>query len=251
MLTALVGALAVEVAPLVREAQAGESELHPAKATERRLGQPVYRGRLGATDVLIVEVGIGKVRAAATLQSVIERYPIERVIALGSAGAVNPGLSVGDVVIAQRVTQHDFMLITRRNLPGAGHEWIMTDAGLTVQLVEAATRVGLGARVKTGSIITGDTVIVDSEARQRLWETFGADCVEMEGAALALVCTLNQIPFALARGLTDRADAEAVGSFRERINEVSETVASVVMECVRGFTSPPAPLPPIQSGGEG
>ncbi len=225
MTIALIGALQLEVAPLMREAR--------ASPLDKRLGQPIYGGQLGAHDVLIVEVGIGKVRAAATLQSVIESYSIDGVIGLGSAGAINPKLNLGDIVVARRVTQHDFVLVTQRVLLGGHKEWIRTNAKLSKQLLEAGQRVGLADRIKLGSIITGDAVVVESASRHRLWQSFRADCVEMEGAALGLVCTLNQIPFALVRGLTDKADEQAFGSFKASIKDVSEAVAKVVAECVR------------------
>jgi adenosylhomocysteine nucleosidase len=90
----------------------------------------------------------------------------------------------------------------------------------------------LGRPVVSGSIITGDAVVVTREARERLWGAFRADCVEMEGAAIGLVCALNGIPFAVVRGLTDNADEDAIGSFKQRIRDVSESVAQVVVECV-------------------
>src|SRR5205823_7929153 len=145
-------------------------------------------------------------------------YECHRVICLGSAGAINPALSVGDIIIAERVTQHDYVLSSRPSVLGGRLEWIKTDKRLSAGLLAAGQRLGLP--VASGAIITGDVVVVTREARERLWEAFHADGVEMEGAAVGLVCALNAIPFAVVRGLTDNADEDAVGSFRQRIHEV-------------------------------
>src|SRR5712692_6578976 len=75
MTIALIGALAIEVAPLLAATHAVE--------TGRRLGQPVYRSQIEAHDVLIAEIGMGKVRAAAVLQALIEHNEVESVICFG------------------------------------------------------------------------------------------------------------------------------------------------------------------------
>jgi 5'-methylthioadenosine/S-adenosylhomocysteine nucleosidase len=219
---ALLGALEAEVAPVLRATRAVESE--------RRLGQPVFRGTIDTREVLIAELGIGKVRAAAVLQSLIDHHSLSGVICFGSAGGLNHALNVGDIIVAQRVTQHDYMLISRPSILGGHQEWIKTDARLSSALLAAARR--LGKPVRTGSIVTGDAVVVQGETRKRLWETFKADAVEMEGAAVGLVCVLNNIPFALIRGLSDKADEDAATSFKQRIHDISASIAEVVLECV-------------------
>ena len=218
----LLGALQAEVAPLLRAANARE--------VERRLRQPVYRGHIGAREVLIAEAGVGKVRAAALLQSLIERHALSEVICFGSAGGLNPALGPGDLIVAQRVTQHDYVLITQVAL-GGQKEWLTTHDGLSKRLLAAGLR--LGKTIRMGSIITGDSVVASGVERKALWDAFHADCVEMEGAAIGLVCELNGIPFAVIRGLTDNADEDGVRSFRARIREVSESVAEVVVACIQ------------------
>jgi len=219
----LVGALEAEVAPLIRAANAREFE--------RRLRQPVYRGRIGAHEVLIAEAGIGKVRAAAVLQSLLERHAVSEAICFGSAGGLNPELGPGDLVVARQVTQHDYVLITKPSILGGRSEWLKTHDGLSRRLLAAGQR--LGKPIRMGSIITGDAVVVSRQGRQALWEAFHADCVEMEGAAIGLVCELNGIPFTVVRGLTDNADEEAVQSFKARIQDVAQSVAEVVVECIQ------------------
>jgi adenosylhomocysteine nucleosidase len=225
MTIALIGALATEVAPIVRAT-------HARKLSNARLGK-IYQAHIGAHDTLIAEVGIGKVRAAAILQSLIDHHSIEAVICFGSAGAINPQHNVGDLIVAQRVTQHDYQLVKKLRSLGAGHEWIKTDARLSKQLVQAGVRAGFAAHIKLGNIITGDVVVANGAMRHQLWQKFRADAVEMEGAAIGLVCNLNRIPFAVIRGLTDKADEQETHSFRKHIKPVAANVAQVVVECVR------------------
>ncbi len=225
MTLALVAAMAVELEP-VREAA-------HAAALERRLAQPIYGGRIGAHDLVLAELGMGKVRAAAVTQALIERHGVSRLILFGSAGAVNPKHAVGTVIVGRQLIQHDFGLLSKRALLGWGRGWVHADARLSAQMLAAGRRLGLP--VVAGRIVTGDQSIAHDETRRWLWTEFRADCVEMEGAAVAMVCKLNGVPFAVARGLTDRADGQAVHAFRRNIRDVSQSVAHLVVECVRAL----------------
>ncbi|MBI5877369.1 MAG: 5'-methylthioadenosine/S-adenosylhomocysteine nucleosidase [Chloroflexi bacterium] len=225
MTLALVAAMAIELEPARKAARAVEDS--------RPLGQAVYCGRIGAHDVVLAETGMGKVRAAAVTQALIERYGISRLIMFGSAGAVNPKHDVGTIIVGRQLIQHDFSLFSGRAMLGWGRDWVPADKRLSAQLLAAGKRLGLP--VAPGRIVTGDQPVAHDETRQRLWSEFRADCVEMEGAAVAMVCHLNGVPFAIARGLTDRADAQAVRAFRRRIRDVSKQVAGLAVECVRGL----------------
>jgi adenosylhomocysteine nucleosidase len=225
MTLALVAAMAVELEPVRGAAQAAE--------LERRLDQPIYRGRIGARDVVLAELGMGKVRAAAVTQALIERHGVSQLILFGSAGAVNPGYDVGTVIVGRQLIQHDFSLLSGTAMLGWGRDWVHADEQLSAQLLAAGRR--LGMPVVPGRIVTGDQPVALDEFRTRLWTEFRADCVEMEGAAVALVCKLNGVPFAVARGLSDRADGQAVHAFRQNIRDVSQAVAKLVVECVRAL----------------
>ena len=171
----LVGALEAEVAPVIRAANARE--------VERRLRQPVYRGHIGAHEVLIAEAGSARGDAPwRSQQSLIERHAVSEAICFGSAGGLNPELGPGDLVVARQVTQHDYALISRPSILGGRNEWLKTHDGLSRRLLAAGQR--LGKPIRMGSIITGDAVVVTGQARHALWEAFHADCVEMEGAAI-------------------------------------------------------------------
>ncbi len=52
--------------------------------------------------------GVGKVNAARTTQILIDKLNVKSVINVGSAGALNPILNIGDIVIAEKLIQHDF-----------------------------------------------------------------------------------------------------------------------------------------------
>ena len=63
-------------------------------------------------------------------------------------------------------------------------------------------------------------------------EDFGAECVEMEGAAIAQVCMLDNIPFLVIRGVSDSPNGNNDIDFHTYLGIVSNRVASILKELV-------------------
>ena len=87
-----------------------------------------------------------------------------------------------------------------------------------------------------GRILTGDQFVSDPDAalRERLSGLDGS-VVEMEGAAIALVATVNRVPFVIIRSVSDKADAAApadFGSFLRRAAANSYTVCAAILEAL-------------------
>ena len=62
---------------------------------------------------------------------------------------------------------------------------------------------------KLGRIATGDIFVDDEALRRSIIERTHPDCVEMEGAAIALVAYSNQIPCLVIRSMSDNANGDA------------------------------------------
>lgn len=71
-----------------------------------------------------------------------------------------------------------------------------------------------------GTVVSGDRFIEDSESLRWLQREFGALATEMEGAAVGYTCRLNDLPFAVLRGLSDTADESAPGDFKANLETV-------------------------------
>jgi adenosylhomocysteine nucleosidase len=66
-----------------------------------------------------------------------------------------------------------------------------------------------GFNAVKGRVLSGDQFITDVGKAKNLRKQLKGDCIEMEGAALAHVCTTNKIPFVIIRHICDRADHSA------------------------------------------
>jgi len=188
----------------------------------------LHQGRIADCQVVAVAGGVGKVKAAACTQFLIDHFSVEALLCTGVAGAINPELRTGDVVISERALEHDFDPGDPKLLKRFRRRWLVADAELVKLALKAAKELGPPDRCRPGRILTGDQAIVSREKRQWLWKTFRADCVDMETAAVAQVCRLNGVPWAAVRAITDLAEENGITEFRENLADCSGAAAKVV-----------------------
>ena len=102
---AVVSAFAPELAIL-------HGELEGASAQSVN-GVAFTTGTLEGREVVLFLSGISVVNAAMTVQLALDHFAVERIVFSGIAGGVDPGLNIGDVVIADRWGQYLEMLFAR------------------------------------------------------------------------------------------------------------------------------------------
>ncbi|MDQ0339808.1 adenosylhomocysteine nucleosidase [Caldalkalibacillus uzonensis] len=183
-----------------------------------RAGITFYQGRLYGSDVVLCQSGVGKVNASVCTQILIDDYQVKYIIFTGVAGGVAPELNIGDIVISTECQQHDIdaspVGFKKGEIPFAETSVFAADPYL-IKLAESYRPEDETIQVVKGKVLSGDQFIADPEQVAELYKTFNGSCVEMEGAAVAQVCHLNQIPFVIIRSLSDKADREAKVNFTE------------------------------------
>ena len=70
-------------------------------------------------------------------------------------------------------------------------------------------------QVFRGRVVSGDQFISDHDVKQRIVNSFGGFCTEMEGAAIAQTAWLNKIPYLVIRAISDKADGSAEMDYSE------------------------------------
>ena len=101
------------------------------------------------------------------------------------------------------------------------------------RLVELAWRASekcFPNRSVKGRILSGDQFIASRQDVKRLHEELKGHCTEMEGAAVAQVCSLNRIPFVIIRSMSDKADGSAHVNFAEFTVQASRNSYRIVEE---------------------
>lgn len=191
-------------------------------------------GKIEKEKVVVVKSGVGKVNAARTTQILIDKLDVTKVINVGSAGALNPSLNIGDIVIANKLIQHDFDITAFNHkkgyITGVG-DYIYCDENLINKLKKAANKLGNKAyNIKTGTIASGDIFCTEINMKNKIYSKFNADCVEMEGAAIAQVCYLDKIPFIVIRSISDSPNGNNAIVFDEFVKLASKRCASILKE---------------------
>ena len=166
------------------------------------------KGKINGKKVIVVKCGIGKVNAARTTQILIDNFKISKIINIGAAGGINPELKIQDIVIGEKIVQYDFDTSSvgdyeKGEIQGVG-KYIRSDFELiNICKKVLKKRVDNSINVVIGTIATADIFCSDPEMAKKVRDEFEADCVEMEGAAIAQVCFLDKIPFLVIRGISD------------------------------------------------
>lgn len=239
----------------------------PDERPVRLAGREFWVGHLDGQDVVVALSRVGKVAAAMTATLLVHEFGAEHAIFTGTAGGLHASARVGDVVVASALLQHDMdasPLFPRHEVPLYGTDRFHCDGALSEALADASRAVledamrgaderapdalalsadDLGAfaisspRVHTGLVISGDSFVSSVDAcgalRDRLPDALA---VEMEGAALAQVCHDLDVPCAVVRTISDRADNSATVDFTRFVESVaSRYTVAIVRRFLQGW----------------
>jgi futalosine hydrolase len=141
----------------------------------------IHKGKLSGQDIVLTATGIGKVNAAIVSTAVMEHFRIQKVIFFGVGGAY-PGadLTVGDVAAASR----EFY----------GDEGVIDSDGW-----HSLRKIGIPLVESGRKKFFNEYPVRAKELEKR----FNAICENMEGAAVAHLCTLYKIPLFEIRGISN------------------------------------------------
>lgn len=183
----------------------------------KKAGNTYFAGTLHGKDVIYCKSGVGKVNAAICTQ-VLLSFGVDAVWFTGVAGALDPKLEVGDIVISSSALQHDMDVtplgFAKGVIPFQEQSEFHADPAL-IELAERAGQALFPNRTLIGKVLSGDQFIADREKVKELYEQFAGACAEMEGSAVAQVCTANETPFVIIRSMSDKADGSADVTYQE------------------------------------
>lgn len=190
------------------------------------------KGEINNSKVVLVESGVGKVNAARTTQILIDNFNIEAVINVGSAGAANNKLNIGDIVIGKSLVQHDFDITAfghpKGYISNAG-QYFNSDNQLIEQMKKAMKKLdNIDFNILIGRIASGDIFCTDMNMKEKIRNKFEADAIEMEGAAIAQVCQLDNIPFIVVRGISDSPNGNNNITFEKYLEKASQRCAQII-----------------------
>jgi len=201
----------------------------------RHAGIDYFAGRLFGRDAVFCKCGVGKVNAAICTQVLIYLFEVDAVVFTGVAGALDPELEIGDVVVSGECMQHDMDVsalgYARGIIPYQELSLFPADPELKDLALRAGEKLFPG-RVSCGRVLSGDQFIASREKVEELHRELGGTCAEMEGAAVAQVCSLNAVPYVVIRSMSDKADGSAPGNFTDFASRAAENSFRLVRELI-------------------
>jgi adenosylhomocysteine nucleosidase len=170
-------------------------------------------------DVVVVRSGIGKVNAAVCTQVLVDDFHVTHIINTGVAGALDPRIDVGDIVISTDAIYYDVDVTVFGYEPGQVPQMpvvdFAADEALRAAAMEAAREVAPEVGIFEGRVCSGDRFVSDEALKESINKTFEGLCCEMEGTAIAQTAWLNKVPFVIVRAISDKADGSDVMDYVE------------------------------------
>lgn len=186
-----------------------------------------YEGIINGVYCVMVRSGVGKVNAARATQILIDNIKVDYIFNIGVAGGISKSLKVGDIVIGEKLVQHDFDITAFNHDKG-----YIPEIGVYIQVDDYLFRLANNVlksddkiNVVSGVISSGDIFCTEVKMGQKINSKFNALCVEMEGASVAQICYLNHIPFLVLRSISDTPNNDNVITYEEFLKYSSKNIA--------------------------
>lgn len=165
-------------------------------------GRQAWFGKVGNSEVCLMQCGIGKVNSALMSRRLIEAFEPDLIINSGVAGGADPSMKIGTLLVATGAAYHDAWC-------GPGTEYGAADGFPPIlecdrRLVERAETLLTGHGVREGLICSGDKFITTAEEIAEIKNHFPeALACDMESASIGQTCSEAGIPFAILRVVSD------------------------------------------------
>lgn len=156
-----------------------ENFLEDAKLISSIRNIYAYTGIYKGEKISVMASGMGVPSMGIYSHELFEKFGVERIIRIGTAGAINPNLELKDIVIAMGTcTNSNYASQFELNgtfSPICSYELLQLAAKKAEEL---------NLKIKVGNIITSDTFYNPTNDVYKKWRGLGVLAVEMEAAAL-------------------------------------------------------------------
>ncbi|PKL13125.1 MAG: hypothetical protein CVV52_07310 [Spirochaetae bacterium HGW-Spirochaetae-8] len=182
----------------------------------------------------VVCVGVGQVNAALNTYQAIQSLHPSLVVGIGTCGALQDDLRVGDLLIAGSVIQYEVDLrrfgLKRGELPGAGG---VPSGALATDFPTWSW--DAGERLFTSCTLgTADRFLVANDRRdaEYLQDELGLAAVDMESYAMVAAARKASVPVAILRTVSDTSRGARPRSYPAFLAESSERMFRGIMALI-------------------
>ncbi len=199
-------------------AEAGALKKHIHITEQQRYHDTrLIKGWLAHRDILLVVTGVGPRHAKTAAQLISQHFHPSYVIFMGAAGAVDPVLQVGDIVVVDKILRKQGSIYHTQNT-AIEHSFSCHQELSRIAFQYIARE---GMEPQWGNCLTTEHFIHLKAKKAWIFETFGVKLIEMESAALANIFYTAGIPFINIRIISDTAvrsiiDYEKIAEYKKR-----------------------------------
>ncbi len=189
------------------------------------LDKKAYSFKINNKDIILAISGIGKVSAALTTQYLIDTYSPEYVLNFGTCGGMNNSVEILKYYAVERCCQFDFDVRELDDVPlGYIQEY-------KTSFFYPQTK-GIDFLNKT-SLATADRFTNCEKDISDINKEVNCSLRDMEGGAIAQVCTSNNCPLFMIKGISDvYGSGTAQEQFYKNLKAVAQGFYDVVLKAI-------------------
>ena len=223
---ALIGAMPEEVAII-------KSKIKNLK--EKKIAMiNFYEGEYEGRNIVLMLSLPGKVNAAIATTLLLDNYDIDYVINIGTCGALQGDMEIGDMIVATEVRHFDV------DATEFGYEigqvpQMPAKFESDSYLQELAKKIDLPKnKIHFGLVGTSDSFISNKELKRGILANFPTmQVVEMEAAAIAQTCYQFGVKFIICRSISDKAEEGTRVTFDEFLQIAAKNSSILTTELIR------------------
>ena len=189
-----------------------------------------FEGVDGDKKWVVMQSGMGKVRAASMCQMIIDTYQADTFFEFGFAGGLVDTLNIGDIVVITGVSEHD--MPNRPEIQREQETWrkrLFQASASSISKFATTLSTNPNVTITKASVICGDMDIYNREVRDRIAKESGAVAVNWESSAIVDVCAINNVKYVGIRIISDLCVEEDSGPIpKARVERLHKSTTAYV-----------------------
>ena len=189
-----------------------------------------FEGSDGDQKWVVMQSGMGKVRAASMCQMIIDTYQVDTFFEFGFAGGLVDTLDIGDIVVVTGVSEHD--VPNRSEIQREQETWrerLFQASASSINTFTNTLSTNPTVTLTKAPVICGDMDVYNREVRDKIAVESGAVAVNWESSAIVDVCALNNVKYVGIRVISDLCIEEDSGPIpKKRIERLRTSTEAYV-----------------------
>ncbi|MDI9520416.1 MAG: 5'-methylthioadenosine/S-adenosylhomocysteine nucleosidase [Bacillota bacterium] len=199
---------------------------------EEKIGKfAVYIFEIHGQTTFVIHSGAGQTFAAAATEILISVYKVDLIINFGIVGSLREDVSLGNTCVVEKIV--DYMFDTSEidgGEPGRHQRYPGIYLPADESLIQKA--LAIVPELRRVTCASGNKFVGTADEKRWLHQTFNCDIVEMEAAAIQLICDMHDIPCLFIKGISDTLHGGAE-EFTRMFEAASDDCFRIVSEIMR------------------